>query len=213
MYFPYQIHLLSMNIILSIILLTYLNLLSIGLKCEQVIISQWIIWNTDQMLDPVLKTLGTQWLTIQTWYLLLCSLQSCEQGKVYKKIIKWILYHKLWCTVKAEGARRENLHWVVRKERRLWRKVHLVWGLKDKIELAGNSMCLFVRIDKGAWLGRVKSMHVDLRWERPCRDEEQKESQSGWSIVKKRSRRMISSTVTSTVWWDTLAQYISIQNE
>lgn len=66
MYFPYQIHLLSMNIILSIILLTYLNLLSIGLKCEQAIIAQWVIWNTDQMLDPVLKTLGTQWLTIQT---------------------------------------------------------------------------------------------------------------------------------------------------
>lgn len=66
MYFPYQIHLLSMNIILSIILLTYLNLLSIVLKCEQAIISQWIIWNTDQMLDPVLKTLGTHWLTIQT---------------------------------------------------------------------------------------------------------------------------------------------------
>lgn len=165
------------------------------------------------MLDPVLKTLGTQWLTIQTWSLPLGSLLSCEQEKVYKKTIKWILYHKLWCTVKEEGVRRENLHWMVRKERRLWRKVHLVWGLKDKIELAGNSMCLFVQRDKRGWLGRVKSMHVDFRWERPCRDEEQKESRSGWSIVKKRSWRMISSTVTSTVWWDTMAQYISIQNE
>lgn len=51
----------------------------------------------------------------------------------------------------------------------------------------GDSMCLFVGIEKvGGDLGKVNSTCVALWQERPCRVEELKENQYGWSIVKRR---------------------------
>lgn len=59
-------------------------------------------------------------------------------------------------------------------------------------------MCLFIGTDK-VGLGRVNSMYTALRQKRFCRDQELKESQYKWIIVKKGEWCVISTRVPSTV--------------